>query len=84
MRTLRVAFPDCSFKEALGRTKLPTLHDRREELSRPKAILLGHDEPLLRLNHLLPAKRVTSHDLRNQEFCDAVKAMAGANASKEL
>ena len=63
-RALRIAYPDSSYSEAMQLSGLPTLHDRREQLSRGffQAIL----SPSHKLHHLLPAHREVSYNLRRQ------------------
>ena len=63
-RAMRIIFPDFSYGDALAQSKLPTMHDRRERLSREffEAML----QPGHRLHHLLPVRRESGYGLRNQ------------------
>ena len=62
-RALRIALPNCSYSEALQRTGMPTLADRRDDLSRGffQAML----SPSNKLNHLLPTQRKVCYGLRS-------------------
>ena len=69
-RALRIAFPGIPYHEALQKSGLPTLCERREELARRffRAIL----SPTHRLHHLLPTRRRVHYDLRNDTQRDKI------------
>ena len=71
-RALRIALPDCSYSEALESTGMPTLADRRDDLSRHffQAML----SPSNKLNHMLPTQREVCYGLRSLKNYDIMIA----------
>ena len=64
-KSLKIVFPESDYTSALDCSKLPTLHDRREDLCR--TFFSGMLDPSHRLNTLLPVSKNSTYMLRSQK-----------------